>query len=203
MHGIGRSPMISTMADLDDIAALSWPKRTERLTIRPVTEDDFEAMWQIRRQASVGRWMTALSTDWHEFLEVAKKERMGKTLVIERGGDLIGDLMVSPENPWAQAEVVEQAKGVQAEIGWCIDPAVEGHGYATEAVRELIRVCFDELGFRRLVAHCFAANEASWRLMERVGMRREVYTVKESLHRSGEWMDGMSYALLAEEWAPA
>jgi RimJ/RimL family protein N-acetyltransferase len=192
--------MISPMVDIADIAALSWPKRSERLTIRPVTEDDLEAMWQIRRQASVGRWMTALSTDWDEFLVVAKKERMGKTLVIERDGVLIGDLMVSPEDPWAQAEVVEQVKGVQAEIGWCIDPAVEGRGYATEAVRELIRICFDELGFRRLVAHCFAANEASWRLMERVGMRREVYTVKESLHRSGEWMDGMSYALLAEEW---
>jgi RimJ/RimL family protein N-acetyltransferase len=89
---------------------------------------------------------------------------------------------------------------VQAEIGWCIDPAVQGQGYATEAVRELIRIAFEELGLRRLVAHCFAANKASWRLMERVGMRREVYTVKESLHRSGEWMDGMSYALLAEEW---
>jgi len=39
--------------------------------------------------------------------------------------------------------------------------------------------------------------------MERLGMRREVHAVKESLHRSGEWMDGMSYALLAEEWEPA
>jgi RimJ/RimL family protein N-acetyltransferase len=188
------------MADLADIAALPWPRHTERLTIRPVTEDDFEPMWQIRRQESVGRWMTALSTDWGEFLEEAKKERMGKTLVIERDGVLIGDLMISPEDPWAQTEVADRAKGVQAEIGWCIDPAVQGRGYATEAVLELIRLGFEELGLRRLVAHCFAANEASWRLMERVGMRREVYTVKESLHRSGEWMDGMSYALLAEEW---
>jgi RimJ/RimL family protein N-acetyltransferase len=194
--------MICCMADLADIAALPWPRHTERLTIRPVAEDDFEAMWQIRRQPSVGRWMTALSTDWDEFVEVARKERMGKTLVVERDGVLIGDLMIAPENPWAQTEVVDQAKGVQAEIGWCIDPAVQGQGYATEAVRELIRIAFEELGLRRLVAHCFAANEASWRLMERVGMRREVYTVKESLHRSGEWMDGMSYALLAEEWTP-
>jgi RimJ/RimL family protein N-acetyltransferase len=194
--------MICCMADLADIAALSWPRRTDRLTIRPVTEDDFEAMWQIRRQESVGRWMTSLSNDWDDFVEVAKKERMGKTLVVERDGVLVGDLMISPEDPWAQTEIADQAKGVQAEIGWCIDPAVQGHGYATEAVRELIRLSFEELGLRRLVAHCFAANEASWRLMERVGMRREVHTVKESLHRSGEWMDGMSYALLAEEWTP-
>jgi hypothetical protein len=33
-------------------------------------------------------------------------------------------------------------------------------------------------------------------------MRRETYTVRESLHRSGEWLDGMEYALLADEWRP-
>jgi RimJ/RimL family protein N-acetyltransferase len=37
--------------------------------------------------------------------------------------------------------------------------------------------------------------------MERLGMRPEQHTLKESLHRSGEWLDGMMYALLAEEWA--
>jgi RimJ/RimL family protein N-acetyltransferase len=127
-------------------------------------------------------------------------DRMGKTLVIERDGTVIGDLMLAPEDAWAQTEVAEQAKGVQAEIGWCIDPAEEGRGYATEAVRELIRIAFEDLGLRRLIANAFAANDPSRRLMERVGMRPEVHTVRESLHRSGEWMDGISYALLAEEW---
>lgn len=56
------------------------------------------------------------------------------------------------------------------------------------------------LGLRRVYANCFAGNERSWRLMERIGMRREVCTLKESLHRSGEWLDAMSYGLLAEEW---
>jgi RimJ/RimL family protein N-acetyltransferase len=36
--------------------------------------------------------------------------------------------------------------------------------------------------------------------MERIGMRRELYTVRDWLHRSGEWLDGMGYALLADEW---
>jgi RimJ/RimL family protein N-acetyltransferase len=190
------------MATLDDIAALSWPRHTERLTIRPVTEDDFEDLWKIRRQESVGRWMTSASADWDRFAEVmGDATRMAKTLVIERDGAVIGDLMLAPEDPWAQVEVADRARGVQAEIGWCLDPALEGNGFATEAVRELIRVGFEDLGLRRLVAHCFADNDASWRLMERVGMRREVHTVKESLHRSGEWLDGLSYGLLAEEWA--
>ena len=80
-----------------------------------------------------------------------------------------------------------------------LDPAYTGHGYDTEAVRELLRLCFDELDLRRVVAKCFADNEASWRLMERLGMRRELHAVRESLHRSGEWLDVYGYALLACE----
>jgi RimJ/RimL family protein N-acetyltransferase len=51
-----------------------------------------------------------------------------------------------------------------------------------------------------VTASCFAANTASYRLMERVGMRREARTLRDALHPSGEWMDGYSYALLADEW---
>jgi RimJ/RimL family protein N-acetyltransferase len=36
--------------------------------------------------------------------------------------------------------------------------------------------------------------------MERVGMRREAHNLRDSLHRSGDWLDGMGYALLADEW---
>lgn len=82
--------------------------------------------------------------------------------------------------------------------GYCTPPH-NGRGYATEAVRALLDIVFDELQLRRVTASCFAANEASWRLMERLGMRRETYNVRESLHRSGEWLDGMVYALLADE----
>ncbi len=101
------------------------------------------------------------------------------------------------------AEVAEQARERQAELGWVLDPAFTGHGYATEAARGLLRVCFEDLGVRRVVAGCFVDNDASWRLMERIGMRRESHTVRDGLHRSGQWLDGFTYALLAEEWAAA
>ena len=65
-------------------------------------------------------------------------------------------------------------------IGWVLHPDHLGHGYATEAVGEVLRVCFDELALRRVVAGCFAANVVSWRLMERIGMRREQHTVRDA-----------------------
>jgi RimJ/RimL family protein N-acetyltransferase len=186
------------------LEAISWPVRTTRLQLRAATAADAEPTWAFRRLESVYHWLTRAPDTYEEYRAVfADPPRLAKSLVVELDGVVIGDLMLAVEDAWAQAEVAEQARGVQAELGWSFHPDYTGQGYATEAVRELIRICFTDLGLRRVTANCFAGNEASWRLMERVGMRRELYTVRESLHRSGEWLDGMGYALLADEWAPA
>ena len=184
-----------------DLSAVAWPLRTARLTIRPATTEDVEATWRIRRLPAVGRWITRWPTERAAYAEAFRApERLPLTLVYERDGTVIGDLMLRVEDAWAQAEVADDARGVQAELGWTLDPALGGHGYATEAVAELVRACFEELGLRRVLANCFADNTASWRLMERLGMRRELVTVRESLHRELGWVDGLGYALLAEEW---
>jgi hypothetical protein len=89
--------------------------------------------------------------------------RLATTIVAELAGEPIGDLMLRVEDAWAQAEVAEQA-GKQVELGLVLDPAHAGHGYTTEAARELLRVCFEDLGVHRVVATCFVDNVASWRL---------------------------------------
>jgi RimJ/RimL family protein N-acetyltransferase len=183
---------------VDDVR---WPVRTSRLLLRPADVADLEATWRIRRLESVGRWLQRAPKSLDEYrTQFADSGSLAKSLVIELKGEVIGDLMVAVGDAWAQAEVADQARGVQADLGWIIHPDFSGRGFATEAVREVLRVCFEDLGLRRVTAECFAENEASWRLMERVGMRRETHTVRESLHRSGEWLDGFGYALLADEW---
>jgi RimJ/RimL family protein N-acetyltransferase len=181
--------------------AITWPVHTDRLTLRPATIADLDATWQYRRLDEVSRWLTQAPATLEQYrTRFEDPDSLAKTLIVESAGEIIGDLMLQIGDGWAQAEVADQARGVQAELGWVFHPDHAGQGYATEAVRALIRLCFDDLGLRRVTAGCFAANEASWRLMERVGMRREAYTVQDSLHRSGSWLDGMAYALLAHEW---
>lgn len=183
------------------LETLTWPVHTDRLTLRPATHEDLEATWSFRRLDDVSRWLTrAPTTPEAHRAAFGTPESMAKTLVVVLDGEVIGDLMLEVEDAWAQAEVRERARGVQAELGWVLHPAHAGFGYATEAVRELIRICFEDLRLRRVTANAFADNEASVRLMERVGMRREIYTVRESLHRSGAWLDGVGYALLSDEW---
>jgi RimJ/RimL family protein N-acetyltransferase len=180
---------------------VGWPIQTPRLALRPATTADFEPTWRYRRLEEVSRWLVRAPRTAEDYrVHFEAPQMLAKTLVVELHGEVIGDLMVTVEDAWAQAEILEQAQNVQAELGWVLAPDRGGHGYATEAVRELIRISFEELGLRRVTANCFADNEASWRLMERVGMRREIHTVRESLHRSGRWLDGLGYALLADEW---
>jgi RimJ/RimL family protein N-acetyltransferase len=184
---------------MDDV---DWPLRTERLTIRPATPDDADAVWEFRRQPEVHEWITRAPgrTPEEHRRQFAEPGRLGHTLVIELDGRIIGDLMLDIQDAWAQAEVADQGRAAQAELGWTLDPAYGGHGYATEAVRELMRVCFKDLRLRRVLAACFTDNEASWRLMERLGMRREAHHVGDSLHRTRGWLDEYIYAMLASEF---
>lgn len=181
-----------------DWARLLWPRTTERLTLRPATTEDADAMFAYRSEESVARWMTMLPADvdaWRADFGT----RHPFALMILLDGEPIGDLFLKTQDAWAQVEVRDRATDVFAEIGWCLAPSYEGRGYATEAVRDLLDIAFAGLGLRRVTAQCFADNEPSWRLMERVGMRREAYTVQDALHRDGQWCDGMTYALLADE----
>lgn len=184
-----------------DLSAAPWPIRTERLILRPATPDDVEATWVFRRLPEVSEWLSHRCGDHDEYAaHFLGPDRLASTLVVEHAGAVVGDLMLRIEDGWAQAELADRVRGCQAELGWTLDPAYAGRGLATEAVAALIRICFGHLGLRRVTALCFADNIASWRLMERVGMRREQHAVRESLHRSGRWLDGYGYALLADEW---
>lgn len=182
---------------LDD---LTWPVRTERLLLRRATPGDLESVWAFRRLPEVHEWLGSAAPDYDTYRErFLRPERLAGMLVVERDGQVIGTISVRVQDGWSQEDVADQARGVQAGLGWVFDPRFHGKGYATEAVRAVIGLCFGPLGLRRVTAGCFADNEPSWRLMERVGMRREQHAVRESLHRTKGWLDGFEYALLAEE----
>lgn len=182
-----------------------WPVRTERLVLRPATPCDADALYAIRSAPGVDEWLTSSWRDRDDFqANYVDTERYERVVVVEldgpAGAAVIGELMIAIQDGWGQREVQDRAAGVEAELGWVVTPEHGGHGYATEAVRAAVDICFHHLGLRRVFAGCFAENEASWRLMERIGMRRESASRRDGLHRTRGWMDGYTYALLAEEW---
>ena len=189
------------MTSIDDI---TWPVTTERLSFRPAEKSDVAAFHAYRQLSDVSDWLPRISPD-----EAAVAQRFEeddfrrRTLMVEVDGRVAGDLYLHVSDCWAQAEAPDGENKRQAEIGWALDPAYQGRGLALEAVRRLLEVCFTDLQLRRVFATCFADNTGSWRLMEKLGMRREAHNVRDSLHRDRGWVDGYTYALLAAEWRAA
>ena len=89
-----------------------------------------------------------------------------------------------------------------AEIGYSIARRLWGQGVATEAASAVMGHGFGALGLARIWACADVRNVASWRVMEKLGMRREgLLRSRRVVH--GERVDDMLYALLREEWGGA
>ena len=175
--------------------------RSDRLTLRRPRAGDADATFEYRRVPEVADWLTVLPTDPSAWAERFARPDVQSTMVIlERDGEVVGELSIRLQDAWSQEEVADRASRVEAEIGWVIAPAHQGLGYATEAAHAALEICFGHLGLRRVTAGCFVENEASWRIMEKLGMRREYHSRRDGLHRTRGWLDGYQYALLAEEW---
>jgi RimJ/RimL family protein N-acetyltransferase len=180
-----------------------WPIETDRLTLRPFTASDFEAVYGMRSDAEVARYLyeEPLSP---EAARGVLTRRIAKTSW-EREGD------------WLTVAVVERASGVTvgdvalgwlserdrtAEIGFIFDPRRQGKGFATEAARALVDWAFTVAGIHRVIGRTEARNAASARVLEKLGMRREAHLVENEWVK-GEWQSELVYAVLDREWASA
>lgn len=112
-------------------------------------------------------------------------------LIFRREGDaLLGGTTLSR----VQRSVVQSAQ-----LGYWTGQPFSGQGYMTEALHCLLPHCFGRLALRRVEAACLPENEASRRLLERVGFRREGLA-REYLKIAGQWRDHLLYALIAHEY---
>ena len=85
------------------------------------------------------------------------------------------------------------------EIGWVFNPDYFNKGYATEAARAVVGFGFAKMKLHRIIATCQPENIPSWRVMEKIGMRREG-CFKKCIPNGDSWWDEYYYAVLDEEW---
>ncbi|MFC0041869.1 GNAT family N-acetyltransferase [Actinomadura rayongensis] len=177
-----------------------YPLRTRRLLLRPFQPGDLEGLYAYQSQPEVARflvWEPRTLEESRVFLrqkmDAATLEKEGDWLVAAVVAAETGELMGEINLQWSSRE------HCQGEIGYVLNPAFHGHGYATEAAAEGLRLGFEELGLHRIVGRIDARNEASARVLERLGMRREAHLRENELVK-GEWSDEVVYAMLRREW---
>ncbi|HFJ9328358.1 TPA: GNAT family N-acetyltransferase [Bacillus paranthracis] len=84
------------------------------------------------------------------------------------------------------------------EIGWVFNPKYFNKGYASEAAQATLKYGFKEMKLHRIIATCQPQNIPSYRLMEKIGMKREGY-FRKCIPHGNEWWDEYYYAILEGE----
>jgi RimJ/RimL family protein N-acetyltransferase len=181
---------------------VTWPRRAGALVLRPPSSSDLDEVLGWRNHPEVTRWLLRTTVDPDRFRDVwlaSVDDPDDQAVVAVLDGVIVGtgSLEVRDGVGQFQGDAWRKAEG---ELGYLIDPAHAGKGYATHIARALLDLAFTELGLHRVTAGCFADNIASWRVMEKLGMRREQHGVQASWHEELGWIDGYTYGILAEEW---
>ena len=89
--------------------------------------------------------------------------------------------------------------GKVVHMGYLLLPEYHGKGYVTEAVKKVIEFAFIEDGCIHITTGCYRDNEASRRVMEKAGFRKEGERLKAQYH-DGVMKDRLDYAINKDEF---
>jgi RimJ/RimL family protein N-acetyltransferase len=188
---------------LDESVRTVW--ETERMLLRRFTADDVGMLAALYADPRVMRFITPeplslaeveqeiLPQYLREYRELA--DGLGSFAAIEKEtGRPVGRFSLKPANSYGLAGGTE--------LGYRLFPAFWGRGLAAEGARALIDSAFERLHVDRIVATTMAGNTASWRVLEKCGLRRvdTFYYPDADLMPSAEHGD-FAYELTRSDWA--
>jgi RimJ/RimL family protein N-acetyltransferase len=172
---------------------------TERLLLRDWKRADWKDVQSYATDPEVSRymiWGPNSEAQTKEFIETAidvaySKPRRGYELAIV----------------WKETESIIGGFGLQimgkesatAMIGYVLHRQHWGRGVVTEAARGMMTFGFTKLNLHRIYATCDTENVGSYRVMEKLGMRREGQFMQDTFIK-GRWRDTYLYAILEKEW---
>lgn len=169
---------------------------TERLILRRFRAGDWKDLHEYLSDPEVVQYEPYCVFSLEESKsEAIRRARDGEfwAVCLRDGGKLIGNLYLG-----------KQEYGTY-ELGYVFNKKYQGQGFVTESAGALLDHAFSCLRARRIIALCNPDNAKSWRVLERLGMRREGH-LKQNIYfktdPSGqpEWVDTFIYAVLADEW---
>lgn len=181
---------------------------TERLRLRPATEDDFDLHVALGTNPDVMRYIqSTLSVDdirevMPMLIDYPLDPRLGHwTVELLADGTPIGDVSLGflPMNradiaPGLKPGDVEYSDDI--ELGYLYIPDAWGKGYASEAATRLLAYAFGEICLDKVVAVTDPDNAASQHVLKKIGMRHIG-------NRYAYGGDGPGFEILNSEWQGA
>ena len=166
--------------------------KTDRLLIRNFEPNDWKALYEYTSNPEVMHYLPETVFSEEDAKNFIEKNTAGKAekfpVVLLEENKLIGHIVFFKyfgEHTY--------------EIGWVFNPDYYNKGYASEAAYAVLKYGFETMKLHRIIATCQPENTGSYRVMEKVGMRREGF-FKKCIPHGNEWWDEFYYAILFEEW---
>ncbi|WP_174509206.1 GNAT family N-acetyltransferase [Klebsiella oxytoca] len=169
---------------------------TERLFLRRFTPNDWQDLHEYLSDSDVVRYEPyEVFTEEETKLEAIKRATNNDfwAVCLKENKKLIGNIYLSNcgLDTW--------------KLGYVFNSNFQRKGYATEAALVLLRDIFINKNAHRVIAMCNPENEQSWKLLERLGMRREGHLIKNIYFSQDEnnypiWLDTYEYGILFSEW---
>ncbi len=171
---------------------------TPRLLIRQFQEQDYASLFEYLSNPVIYRFEPGEPISLEKARALTLERSQGAdflAVILEDTQKLVGHLFFKQ---------IEPKEFLTWELGYIFNPAFQGQGYATESADALIRYGFEHLGIHRVIAHCNPENITSWKVLEKIGMKREGYFRKNVFFHtqpdgSPLWTDSCEYAILKED----
>ena len=170
--------------------------RTKRLLLRPFRETDYNDLFAFLSQLEDDEFEGYPGITYENGREHLKC-RLGSeefyAIELTESGKVIGNIYCGSRD------------FAEKEIGYIVNKRYQRQGYAAEALSAVIEQAFRE-GAHRVYAECDPRNVPSWKLLEKVGLRREAHLRQNTWFRRDEygapiWKDTLVYAILENETA--
>jgi aminoglycoside 6'-N-acetyltransferase len=175
------------------------PLTSARLVLRRLVDSDAPAVAAYRNDPEVARYQSwercslpearALINEYKHQSFGSPGEWLQAAIALRSTDEIVGDIAMK----------LQRRDPRQAVIGFTVARGHQRHGYAREIISTLFDHFFNVLGLHRVSADCDPRNNASWGLMQSLGMRREAHH-RQNLWFKGAWADEYIYAILREEW---
>ena len=164
----------------------------ELVHLRRSRPDDVDALVSIRETPEVhARWSgDDVARDVADSIDAPGLEQF---VIEEPGGWVVGAIQ------WSEEADPDYR---HAQIDIFVDPSVHRRGYATDAIRTLIRYLIDVRGHHRLTIDPAADNAPAIAVYSGVGFRSVGIMRQYERGPDGVWHDGLLMELLAEDWEP-
>lgn len=165
---------------------------TERLLLRPFTEDDAEALYDYSKDEAVGRnagWKPHESiAESADILRIVYLNQPSVWAVVRRSDERLMGSAGLIHDPARENEAARM-------LGYALGIRYWGHGYMTEAVRAVLRAGFCEMGLELISATCYPDNARSQHVLEKCGFQYEGTLHRAETLYTGEVKDHLCFYL--------